>query len=250
MGWSDDFSALDTTTRWVTVTSGSGSVAASGGKCVINKANSSSKAHLIAKADALTHGATWSVTALVDVSDSGASDWQHPALALGRKSSAPTSGDTFTDEYFPLRVELYHYSTDGFLYYRFKHHRSGPTAYWYDFGTPAWSTTFDGATDGTGSWKVLPSGETTAYRYVIEGDASSGVRFKVQSADGLTTHDTSAYVAWADIYGTGDYYIAFGAWQYNFTSAFSGVMNVDSVTVGPSAGSPPLRHRPRSLYTR
>lgn len=231
-GITDGFSSLDTAT-WLVVTSGTGSVAASGGKAVITKPDTSSKAHMLAKVQPLPHGGTWTVTALVDLSNEGASDYQHPVLALARKSSAPTSGDSFTDAYFPLRIELYSYSVDGRLYYRFKFINTSPAAVWYDFGGGgAWSTTFDGATDGTGSWKVLPGGNDQAqFQYVVEADATNGVRFKVKSADGTTTHDTSAWVAWSAITGSGDYYIAFGAWQYDFTTAFSGVINVDSVAV-------------------
>lgn len=230
--FSDDFASLDTTTNWLAITSGTATVAASGGKAVITKNSTANKALLVAKANALTHGGTWTVTAKVDVSNEGAADDQHPVLALARKSSAPTSGDTFTDVYFPIRVELYRYSVDGRLYYRFKYLNPSSTAVWYDFGSAAWSTTFDGATDGTGSWKVLPGGNDQAqFQYVIEADATNGLRLKVKSADGTTTHDTSAWVPWSGIYGSGSYYLAFGAWQYSFTTAFSGVMNVDSVVV-------------------
>lgn len=230
--WTDDFSTLDTTSTWLAITSGSGTVAASGGKAVITKNATGNKALLVAKAQPITHGTTKTVTAKVDMSGIGASDDQHPVLALARKSSAPTSGDTFTDAYFPLRIELYRLSTDGHLYYRFKYQNTSPAGVWYDFGGGgAWSTTFDGATDGTGSWKILPSGDTAQYTYVIEMDATNGVRFLVKSADGATTHATSAWVAWSAINGSGDYYVAFGAWQYSFTSAFTGTMNVDSVTI-------------------
>lgn len=250
MSWSDTFTTLDTTTQWVTVTSGSATVTASGGKAVITKDSTANKAHLIAKANPVLHGGTWSVSAVVDISAKGSSDYQHPVLALARKSSAPTSGDTFTDVYFPLRIELYNYSVDGHLYYRFKFTNISPAAVWYDFGTPAWSTTFDGATNGTGSWKLTPSGDTAAYMYVMEGDATNGVRMLVKSSDGGTTHDTSAYIPWSSITGSGDYYVAFGAWQYDFTSAFTGTMNVDSVTVTTPTQSLYQRPRPRSLYVR
>lgn len=229
--FSDSFATLDTTTNWLAITSGSASIAASGGKAVITKNATGNKALLVAKANALAASANWTVTALVDMSGIGASDDQHPVLALARKSSAPTSGDTFTDDvYFPIRIELYRLSTDGHLYFRFKYLDTGGTANWFDFGTPAWSTSFDGATNGTGSWIKLLS-DTGQYQYVIQGHATNGVRMIVKSADGATTYGTSAYVPWSSINGSGSYYIAFGAWQYSFTTAFTGTMNVDSVIV-------------------
>ena len=228
----DDFASIDTA-NWLAITSGSATVVASGGKAVITKNSTANVAHLIEKSHPLAHGGTWTVTALVDLSNGGASDYQHPVLALARKSSAPTSGDTFTDVYFPLRIELYRYSVDAHNYFRFKYVNTGGTAVWFDFGGGgAWSTTFDGATDGSGSWVKLPS-DTAQYRYMMQADATNGVRMLVKSADGATTYGTSAWVPWSSINGSGSYYIAFGAWQYSFTTAFSGVMNVDRVDVVP-----------------
>lgn len=230
-GLTDDFASSIDSSTWLAITSGTASISVSGGKAVITKDSTANKALLVAKVKPVAHGSTALISAKVDISNAGASDYQHPVLALARKSSAPTSGDTFTDVYFPLRIELYKYSVDGHLYYRFKYLDTGGTAQWYDFNPGNWSTTFDSATDGTGSWKILPSGDTTQYTFQIEFHATNGVRMLVKSADGATTHATSAWIPWSSINGSGDYYVSFGAWQYSFTTAFSGVMNVDSIAV-------------------
>lgn len=224
--FTDNFSSLDTTSTWVAVTTGSGSVAASGGKAVISKPAQTDKASLVAKAQSIATSSTKTITALIDVSSWGGAFNQIGALQLVRKTSAPSSGDTHDTSYVPFAVEFFN---DGGTPYqvRGRYRSSGGSDLYYD-NSNAWTAS------PSGVYFDLPSGDTAQYQVVIELDATSGVRAKLKSSNGATTHWTTAYVSWANLGGSGsNLWVAFAAhqWQLTSSAAFAGTMSVDSVTI-------------------